>query len=98
MIAGGCAKMNAALGRQWLVVQFNPSTTMATARHVTAACSGLPRVRLQSLAADPAQAGMAGTAQYNVSHASDADITRLQECLGRFGSVQGVTLNESGGY
>ncbi len=90
--------MNAALGQQWLVVHFNPSTTMAIARHVTAACSGLPHIRLQSLSRDAAQAGMAGSAQYNVSRASDADITRLQECLGHFGSVQGVTLNESGGY
>ncbi len=90
--------MSAALGQQWLVVQFNPSTTMTAARHVTAACSHLPHIRLQSLSHDTAQAGLAGTARYNVSRASDADMARLQECLQRFPSVQGVTLNEAGGY
>lgn len=90
--------MNAALGQQWLVVQFNPSTTMATARHIATACSGLPHVRLQSLTPDTAQRGVAQSARYDVSHASDADMARLQECLQRFGSVQGITLNESGGY
>lgn len=90
--------MDAALGQQWLVVQFNPNTTIATARHVTAACSHVPAAHAVRVTADAANTGMVESARYNVSHASDADLARLQECLGRFPSVQGVTLNDSGGY
>jgi hypothetical protein len=90
--------MSAALGQQWMDVQFNPSTTMAAARHVTASCSGVAHVRLQSLAPDAAHSGMVQSARYNVSHASDADIVRLQTCLHHFRSVLGITLSEAGGY
>ena len=90
--------MDAALSQQWVVVQFNPSTTMATARHVTAACSKVPHVRLQTLTRNKAQTGLAESARYNVTHASDSDTSKLQECLQRFRSVQGLTVNEAGGY
>jgi len=90
--------MDAALGQQWVTVQFNTGTKLVTARHVTAACSDLPGVRLASVTPDAAQTGMVESARYNISHASDADTARLQECLQRFPSVQGVTLDDSGGY
>jgi hypothetical protein len=90
--------MDAALGRQWLVVQFNPNTTIAAARHVTTSCSHVPAAHGVTITADAADTGMVESARYNVSHASDADLARLQECLQHYPVVQGVTLDDSGGY
>jgi hypothetical protein len=95
---GGCAKFDSALGQQWLDVQFNPNTTMAAARHVTSVCSHVPNTRVQALTPDTAQTGMAESIRYNVSHASDADMARLQQCLQKFPAVEGFTLNDSGTY
>jgi hypothetical protein len=92
----GCAKIDAALGQQWIEVQFNPNTTIATARHVTQACSripNLPLVPIQPVSTDP---GMAQTARYNATNASDANMSELQTCLQRFSSVQGFNLIQSG--
>jgi len=94
----GCARMNSALGQQWLVVQFNTGTKMAVARQVMSACSHLPGVRLGGVSPDAAQSGMVGSARYNTSRASTADMARLTECLQKFPSVQGVTVDEAGGY
>jgi len=98
LLLAGCAKMNAALGQQWLVVQFNSGTTMTTARHVTAACSHVPGVTLKGITPDAAQKGMVESARYNTAQASDSDMARIQECLGKFPSVLGVTLDEPGDY
>jgi hypothetical protein len=99
LAVGGCAKFDSALGQQWIDVQFTANTTMATARHVTSQCSRLPHVRVQSLTPDVAITGMADSVRYNVSHASDADMARLQECLERFpADIAGYTLSDAGGY
>lgn len=90
--------MDAALGKQWLTVQFNPNTTIATARLVTKACAHIPNVGHPRVIADTAQTGMVESVRFDVSAASDASMARLQICLQRFRSVQGVTLNDSSGY
>lgn len=88
--------MNAALGQQWFVVQFSSSTTMATARHVTAACSHLPNVRLEPIQRVSPHADVVESARYDATNATDADLARLQQCLQRFPSVQGFTLTQPG--
>jgi len=90
--------MDAAIGQQWLDVQFKSGITMAAARHAVGACEHVPGVRLQSVTPDPAVTGTADSARYNVTAASDADMARLQLCLQRHPSIVGVTLNEAGGY
>lgn len=92
----GCAKIDKALGQQYLVVQFAPYTTLATARHVTAACSRVPNVRLAPVKPTSAQANVVDSATYNTTNASAANLARLQVCLARFHSVQGVTTSEPG--
>jgi hypothetical protein len=94
-LLGGCAKMNAALGQQWVIVQLASNTTLATARHVTAACSHLPGVhpvRVRPTAAG----GVVGSVRFDATQASDADMARLQRCLQRFPAVQGLTVGEPG--
>lgn len=88
--------MNAALGQQWFVVQFKPNTTIATARHVAKACSQVPNLRLDPIRPTSAQARVVGSARYDATNASDADMARLQVCLQRFSSVQGFTLSQPG--
>lgn len=96
MALAGCAKMDQALGQQYIVVQFVPGTTLATARHVTAACSHVPNVRLQPVKPTTAQANVVDSVTYNDTNASEANQARLQVCLARFHSVQGVTTSEPG--
>jgi hypothetical protein len=90
--------MDAALSQQWFDVSFNPNTTMTTARHVTNACAHLPQVHLEAVTPDGANKSMVDSARFNVSHASDADMARLQVCLQKFRSVANFTLNDPGGY
>jgi hypothetical protein len=92
----GCAKISAALGQQWIEVQFNPNTTIATARHVTRACSHVPNITLVPVKAVSTDPGMAQTARFNATKASDANMSELQSCLQRFSSVQGFNLIQSG--
>ncbi len=92
----GCAKMYAALGQEYLQVQFAPNTSLTAARHVTAACSHIPNVRLQPVRATTAQLNVAYSATYVVTYASDANLAQLQVCLDRFPSVQGLTETDPG--
>jgi len=94
-VVSGCAQMNAALGQQWVVVQFASNTTLGAARHATAACSHVPGLHL--LPVKPTSpGGVVGSARFNATQASDADMARLQRCLQRFPSVQGFTLTDAG--
>jgi len=94
-LLGSCAKMNAALGRQWVVVQLAPDTSVATARHLTAACSHLPGLHPEPV--KPTAAGrVVESVRFDTTQASDADMARLQGCLQRFPAVQGLTVGEPG--
>ncbi len=95
-LLSGCARFNAALGQQWVVVQLAANTSVATARQVTAACSHVPG--MHAVAVRPTSpGGYVGSVRFNATRASDADMARLQQCLQRFRSVQGLTLTEAGG-
>jgi hypothetical protein len=94
-LVGGCAQMDAALGQQWVVVQFAANTMVGTARHVTAACSHVPGLHLMPVK-PTSPGGIVGSARFNATAATDADMARLQRCLQRFRSVQGFTVTEAG--
>jgi len=87
--------MDAALGQQWVVVQFAANTMVGTARHVTAACSHVPGLHLMPVK-PTSPGGIVGSARFNATAATDADMARLQRCLQRFRSVQGFTVTEAG--
>jgi hypothetical protein len=94
-VLGGCSRMDAALGQQWVVVQLASNTPLATAKHVTAICS-----RASGLRADPVQptspGKIVGSVRFISTQATDADMARLQQCLQRFPFVQGLTMSEPG--
>ena len=96
--AGGCAEFDKALGQQWVVVQFAPNTTVATAKHVTSVCSHVPNLRLEGkVKPTTAQAGVVDSVNYNARNASDAELAELEQCLGKFpGIVQGFTEMDQG--
>jgi hypothetical protein len=93
----GCGRMAAALGQQWVVVQFNPNTSLAAARQVITDCSRLPGTRPEPVLPASPGGSFVSTENINVTNASSATLARLQVCLQRFGSVQGITLQEPGG-
>ena len=94
-LVGGCAQMDAALGQQWVVVQFAANTMAGTARHVTASCSHVPGLHLMPVK-PTSPGGIVSSARFNATAATDADMARLQRCLQRFRSVQGFTVTEAG--
>lgn len=89
----GCAQFDKALGQQWIEVTFAPNTTVAAARHVTSVCSHVPNLRLSGpVKPTTAQAGVVDSVRYNATHASDAQLSELEQCLGKFPrTVQGFT-------
>jgi hypothetical protein len=95
ILLGGCAKMDAALGQQWVIVQLASNTSVATARQVAAACSHVPGVHPERVK-PTAPGGVVGSVRFDSTQASDADMARLQSCLQRFPAVQGLTVGEPG--
>ncbi len=94
-LLGGCARINAALSRQWINVQLAPNTSLAAARHVAAACSHVPGTRPERVRPIVA-GGVVVSVRFDTTRASDADMARLQQCLQRFHAVQGLTIGEPG--
>jgi hypothetical protein len=92
----GCAKLDAALGQQWVVVQLAPGTTLAAARHAGLACSHLPGLRLLPVRPLTPGSGVVESVRYDATNASDADLARLQQCLQRFRAFQNLTVTQPG--
>jgi hypothetical protein len=93
----GCSGVNAALSREQATVNFRPDTTTATVQAAGQACGGLPCLAPAGAPAVPGPAGPPSSLRYDVSHASPADLARLQQCLlARFPqSVLGVSLKDT---
>jgi hypothetical protein len=93
---GGCSKFDAALGQQWVTVDFQSSTSIATMLKVRSACSHIPNVVPEALPRQRTQVTMSGAVTYQTNNASDANLAQLQQCLQRFPSVAGMDPEDSG--
>jgi hypothetical protein len=93
---GGCAKFDAALGKQEAVVQFKDGTTRATRLQVRADCSHIPQAKPEALPTDHLASDNLYDVIYLVSNASDAQLARLETCLQKHPSVEGVDLQTAG--
>ena len=91
----GCAQFNKALGQQQALVSFKSGTPSSVRLHVRAACDKLPNVSAAPIPTGVPQASALDVIVYRVSGASNADIARLQQCLAKFPSVQGLNLQDS---
>jgi hypothetical protein len=86
----GCAKMSAALDKQWMTVQFSTNTTMGTALRVRAACSHIQNAPPLALPAKRSLINDMYGIRFDTTHASPANLAQLQTCLQKFKSVLGV--------
>jgi hypothetical protein len=93
---GGCAQMDAALGKQWVDVTFTPNTTLAKVERIQAACSHVPNVHPYPLPKQHTVLSLMAGVRFDTTHATDANVAQLQECLQKFTSVQGFTPGDSG--
>jgi len=92
----GCAKMDAALAQQWMVVNFGPGTSAATALQVRAACSHIENAPPLALPAQRSAATVMYDIRFDTTKASPANVAELQSCLEKFApAVQGVTLQDT---
>ncbi len=97
LTAAGCAKFDAALGKQELVVTFRPGTPQATMLKARAACATVP-----DATPEPVPTALNATSdvydvRFRIDQASDADVARLEQCLSKFPSIQGVNVEQEGG-
>jgi hypothetical protein len=94
-VLAGCAQFDSALGQQQAVVVFRDGTTLAQRLAVRAACAKPPAVVPQALPSNLNAPYALQQVTYTTTHASDADVAILEECLAKFHSVAGVTLQDS---
>jgi hypothetical protein len=93
---GGCAKMDAALGKQWVQVTFKQSTTLPTMQKIRAACSHVPNVHPEPLPKQHSVINLMSGVRFDTTNANDGQVAELQVCLQKFSAVQGFTPQESG--
>jgi hypothetical protein len=96
LVLSGCAKMDAALDKQWVVVSFKSSTSVAAELKVRAACSHIPNVRPIAVPKKRTLINMMSAVEYNTTNASDGNVAELQKCLSKFTSVEGITQQDAG--
>ena len=92
----GCAQMDASLDKQWITVQFNPGTSVATVMQVRAACSHIQNTPPIALPAKHSVINMMYGVRYDTTNSSPANVSQLQTCLQKFKSVQGVDPENAG--
>jgi hypothetical protein len=91
----GCSQFNAALGQRQAIVTFHDGTPVAEKLVVRTTCARVPAVTAQPLPSDLTSPYALHQLTYKISHATNADVARLEECLAKFPSVAGVTLQDS---
>lgn len=94
-VLAGCSQFDAALGQRQAIVTFNAGTTLAQRMAVRAACGKTPNVTPLPLPSNANSPYALEQVVYQVNQASDADVALLEECLAKFPSVAGVTLQDS---
>ena len=91
----GCSRLDAALGQRQAIVTFSESATLAQRLAVRSACAKTPNVTPQPLPSNMNTPYALQQVVYQINQASDADIARLQECVTKFPSVTGFSLQDS---
>jgi hypothetical protein len=94
-VMAGCSRFDAALGQRQAIVTFTDSATLAQRMAVRTACAKTPNVSPQPLPSGVNSAYELPQVIYQINQASDADVALLEECLAKFPTVEGVTLQDS---
>ena len=96
-VVSGCAKFDAALGKQEAVVQFRGGTSDATRLKVRAACSHIPNAKPEPLPTDHLASDLLYDVIYRVDNASNAQVAELGQCLQKYPAVLGIDIQTPGG-
>jgi len=91
----GCSQFDAALGQRQAIVSFHAGTPLSQRLAVRSACGKGPAVTAQPLPSDLSSPYALHQLTFQVTHATDAEIAQLQQCVQRFPSVAGMTLQDS---
>ena len=92
----GCSKMDQALSKQWMQVDFSPDTSVTTALHVRAACAHVANTPPLPLPAKHDTLNIMYGIEYDTTNSSPANLAELQVCLAKFKSVLGVNAQDTG--
>jgi hypothetical protein len=88
--------MDAALAKQWIVVDFSSGTSVATALHVRTACSHIQNAPPLALPAKLSATAVIYGVRFDTTDASPANVAELQTCLQKFPAVRGVEPQDTG--
>ena len=91
----GCSQFDAALGQRQAIVTVQARTPVSQRLAVRSACAKVPAVAAQPLPSDLNSPYALQQLTFQISHATDTDVARLEQCLAKFPSVIGVTLQDS---
>ena len=91
----GCSQFDKALGQQQALVSFKSGTPVSVRLQVRSACDKLPNVSAAPISKSVPMSSAVDEIVYQVNNAGPADIARLQECLAKFPSVQGMNIQDS---
>src|SRR5271163_1588010 len=91
----GCAQFDAALGQRQAIVTFTDNATLAQRLTVRTACAKPPNVTPQPLPSNMNSPYALAQVIYQINQASDADVAVLEECLSKFPTVTGISLQDS---
>lgn len=91
----GCSQFDAALGQRQAIVSFRAGTPVSQRLAVRSACGKVPAVTAQPLPSDLNSPYALHQLTFQITHATDAEIAQLEQCLARFPSVAGMTLQDS---
>ena len=91
----GCSRFDAALGQRKAIVSFRAGTPVSQRLAVRSTCAKVPAVTAQPLPSDVNSPYALQQVTFQVNHASDADVARLETCLAKFPAVVGITLQDS---
>ncbi len=92
----GCAKMDQALAKQWMQVDFGPNTSITTALQIRTACSHIANTPPLPLPAKHSTLNIMYGIEFDTTNSSPANLAELQTCLTRFKSVLGVNAQDTG--
>ena len=95
-MVSGCAKFDAALGKQEAVVQFRGGTPAAVRLKVRAACSHIPNAKPEPLPTDHLASDLLYDVIYRVDNASNAQVAELGRCLQKYPAVLGIDIQTPG--
>ena len=91
----GCSQFDKALGQQQAIVSFKSSATIAQRLAVRTTCGKLPAVTKQPLPDLKKYPYALQELTFDVSKASDTQVTNLDKCLNRFPVVEGMVIQDS---